>query len=39
MTSIRGLTALASELHAAGIYAIARIVVFKDNPLAMARPT
>lgn len=38
LTTIRDLAALASQLHEAGIYAIARIVVFKDNPLAVARP-
>ncbi|WP_348268740.1 putative glycoside hydrolase [Edaphobacter paludis] len=37
LTTIRDLPRLASELHRAGIYAIARIVVFKDNPLAEAR--
>jgi hypothetical protein len=38
ITTIRDLKALATELHQAGIYAIARIVVFKDNPLATSRP-
>jgi len=38
ITTIRDLAALAAELHQAGIYAIARIVVFKDNPLATSRP-
>jgi hypothetical protein len=38
LTTIRNLSALATQLHVAGIYAIARIVVFKDNPLATARP-
>jgi hypothetical protein len=38
MTSIPDLAALAKSLHDQGIYAIARIVVFKDNPLATARP-
>lgn len=38
LTTIRNLALLASELHRAGIYAIARIVVFKDNPLAEERP-
>lgn len=37
ITTIRDLKALATELHQAGIYAIARIVVFKDNPLATSR--
>lgn len=35
---IPGLKALVDWLHAQGIYAIARIVVFKDNVLAHARP-
>ena len=30
--------AIVSELHKSGIYLIARIVVFKDNPLATSRP-
>lgn len=38
ITTIRNLKALADQLHQAGVYAIARIVVFKDNPLATARP-
>ncbi len=38
LTTIRDLSALATQLHQAGIYAIARIVVFKDNPLATSRP-
>lgn len=38
LTTIRDLAALASQLHEAGIYVIARIVVFKDNPLAVYRP-
>lgn len=37
ITSIRDLKTLATELHREGIYAIARIVVFKDNPLATSR--
>ncbi|MGB8481312.1 MAG: putative glycoside hydrolase [Acidobacteriaceae bacterium] len=37
ITTIRDLPALVSELHQAGIYTIARIVVFKDNPLATFR--
>lgn len=36
--TIKNLDALLGELHAKGIYAIARIVVFKDDPLASARP-
>ena len=38
MTSIPDLAALTKSLHDQGVYAIARIVVFKDNPLATARP-
>jgi hypothetical protein len=38
LTTIRDLAALVRQLHQSGIYAIARIVVFKDNPLATARP-
>ncbi|HWA61147.1 MAG TPA: putative glycoside hydrolase, partial [Caulobacteraceae bacterium] len=34
----RDLAALARDLHARGAYLIARIVVFKDDPLAAARP-
>ena len=36
--TIRDLPAFVRELQAKGIYAIARIVVFKDHSLAMARP-
>jgi hypothetical protein len=36
--AIRDLPAFVRELHGKGIYAIARVVVFKDHPLAMARP-
>lgn len=36
--TIPDLPALIKHLHAEGIYAIARIVVFKDEPLASARP-
>ena len=36
--TIPDLPALLQSLHASGIYAIARIVVFKDDPLATARP-
>lgn len=36
--TIKNLNALIEDLHAKGIYAIARIVVFKDNPLALAKP-
>jgi len=38
ITTIRNLPALISELHQNGIYTIARIVVFKDNPLATSQP-
>ena len=38
ITTIPDLPGLLKELHQAGIYAIARIVVFKDDPLAAARP-
>jgi len=38
MTTIPDLAALVASLHAEGVYAIARIVVFKDEPLAEARP-
>ena len=33
-----GMAALLAQLHAKGIYLIARIVVFKDNPLSEAHP-
>lgn len=38
ITTIPDLAALVRSLHRQGIYAIARIVVFKDDPLAHARP-
>ena len=38
VTTIKDLPALVRELHADGAYLIARIVVFKDNPLASAHP-
>ena len=38
MTTIPDLSTLVARLHHDGIYAIARIVVFKDAPLAAARP-
>ena len=38
LTTISDLPALVQSLHASGIYAIARIVVFKDDPLANAKP-
>jgi hypothetical protein len=37
-TTIPDLPALIKRLHSEGIYAIIRIVVFKDEPLASARP-
>src|SRR5512135_157702 len=36
--TIKDVHALIDDLHAKGIYAIARIVVFKDDPLATAKP-
>lgn len=38
LTTIPDLASLVRSLHASGVYTIARIVVFKDNPLATARP-
>ncbi|MDR3510626.1 MAG: putative glycoside hydrolase [Caulobacteraceae bacterium] len=38
VTTISDLPALVAQLHASGVYLIARIVVFKDEPLAAARP-
>jgi hypothetical protein len=38
LTTIRDLRQFASEMHASGVYLIARIVAFKDDPLATARP-
>lgn len=38
VTTVPDLPALIAGLHEAGIYTIARIVVFKDEPLATARP-
>jgi hypothetical protein len=38
LTTISDLPALVQSLHSTGIYAIARIVVFKDDPLANAKP-
>ncbi|NDU86437.1 MAG: GTP-binding protein [Ferrovum sp.] len=38
ITTIKDMSGLVTELHAKGIYAIGRIVVFKDNPLASAHP-
>ncbi len=38
ITTVREMANLMNSLKEKGIYTIARIVVFKDNPLAMARP-
>lgn len=38
VTTVRDMPAQLQELKAKGIYLIARIVVFKDDPLAKARP-
>lgn len=38
VTTIPDLPALVQRLHAANVYVIARIVVFKDDPLARAQP-
>ncbi|MGZ3535123.1 MAG: putative glycoside hydrolase [Thermodesulfobacteriota bacterium] len=38
VTTVREMTNLMKSLKERGIYTIARIVVFKDNPLALARP-
>lgn len=38
VNTIPDLPALLQSLHGAGLYAIARIVTFKDDPLATARP-
>ncbi|WP_222829274.1 putative glycoside hydrolase [Terriglobus saanensis] len=38
LTTIKSLTDLVKTNHAQGIYMIARIVTFKDDPLANARP-
>ncbi len=38
VTTVREMTNLMKSLKERGIYTIARIVVFKDNPLAVARP-
>ncbi|HJW24321.1 MAG TPA: putative glycoside hydrolase [Rhodocyclaceae bacterium] len=37
-TTVRDMPALLAELHKRGVYLIARIVVFKDDPLATAHP-
>jgi hypothetical protein len=36
--TIKDLSGLLTSLHEKGVYTIARIVAFKDNPLALARP-
>lgn len=36
--TIKDLSSLVAGLHTKGVYTIARIVTFKDNPLAVARP-
>lgn len=38
LTTIPSLAALLADLHRRGVYAIARIVVFKDKPFATAHP-
>ncbi len=38
LTTVRDIRALVESLRRKGIYLIARIVVFKDDPLAVARP-
>jgi hypothetical protein len=38
LITIKDISSLVSDLHAKGIYTIARIVVFKDDPLASAKP-
>ncbi len=38
LTTIKSLSALVNAYHAEGIYMIARIVTFKDDPLASGRP-
>jgi hypothetical protein len=38
VTTIPDLAAFASKMHAQGVYLIARIVTFKDDPLATTRP-
>jgi hypothetical protein len=38
ITTVPDLAALVRSLHGEGLYAIARIVAFKDEPLAAARP-
>ena len=36
--TVKDINSLVGDLHAKGIYTIARIVVFKDDPLASAKP-
>jgi len=36
--TVRDMPALLARLHAQGIYTVARVVAFKDDPLARARP-
>jgi hypothetical protein len=38
LITIKDIDSMVGDLHAKGIYLIARIVVFKDNPLASAKP-
>ena len=38
VTTIPDLAAFAAKMHAQGVYLIARIVTFKDDPLASAKP-
>lgn len=38
LVTVRDMPALLDSLHRQGIYTIARVVVFKDEPLARARP-
>lgn len=38
LTTVRDLPALVADLHREGVYVIGRIVAFKDDPLAAARP-
>jgi hypothetical protein len=38
VNTIPNLAGLVRDLHSQGIYAIGRIVVFKDKPFATARP-
>lgn len=38
LTSIADLADFAARMHSRSVYLIARIVVFKDNPLALCRP-